>query len=355
MPTDTPGVGADDWARPAAGPPDQPGGRLWPLVSPRLLVVLLLVVLVLVLLPWLVGNFWLRVSTTALMVAALALALNLMVGLAGYPALGNMVFFGVGGYVTALLAANLHMTPAVAIALGSLAAAGYALLASRAMLSLRGSYFLMATVALNFMTLELVVVLRGITRGARGVTVPPLVTGDPSTVYDTFYFLFLALLAVAAIVLLVVRRSRLGLGLLAIKGNEDAAMMLGVPTFRYKAVAWALSAALTGAVGALHAYWIGFIDPDASFDLISSLEVFLVTLLGGPMLVLGPIVASFLYQVAGVVAWSNFTEAHLAVLGILIVVVVMYLPGGLPELPVKARAVVARIREGRHGRTARAA
>jgi branched-chain amino acid transport system permease protein len=335
--------------------PGRTPGRPWPLVSRRLLMVLVLVVLALVLVPWLVSNFWLRVSTTALMVATLALALNLMIGLAGYPALGNMVFFGVGGYITGLLAANLDVAAPAAIALGALGAAGYALVASRAMLSLRGSYFLMATVALNFLTLELIVVLRGITRGARGVTVPPLVTGDPSTVYDTFYFLFLGLLGVAAVVLLVVRRSRLGLGLLAIKGNEDAAMMLGVPTFRYKAVAWALSAALTGAVGGLHAYWIGFIDPDGSFDLIASLEVFLVALLGGPMLVLGPIVASFAYQVAGVIAWSNFTEAHLAVLGILIVLVVMYLPGGLPELPDKARGIMARLRNGRHGHAARTA
>lgn len=130
--------------------------------------------------------------------------------------------------------------------------------------------------------------------------------------------------------------------------------MLGVPTFRYKAIAWALSAGLAGAVGATHAYWIGFIDPGSSFDLIMSLEVFLIALLGGPLLVIGPIIGAFTFEVAGVIAWASFTEAHLAVLGVLMVIVVTYLPGGLPELPTRIRGIVAR-RRGTHGRSARAA
>jgi branched-chain amino acid transport system permease protein len=93
------------------------------------------------------------------------------------------------------------------------------------MLSLRGSYFLMATVALNFAMLELTQVGRALTNGPQGLTLDPVVTGSPQSVYTTFYFVFLAALGFSSVVLLLLRRSRLGYGLLAIKGNEDAALM----------------------------------------------------------------------------------------------------------------------------------
>jgi branched-chain amino acid transport system permease protein len=151
-------------------------------------------------------------------------------------------------------------------------------------------------------------------------------------VYTVFYFIFLAVLAISSVVLLVLRRSRLGYGLLAIKGNEDAAMMLGVPAFRYKAVAWALSAGLTGVIGGIYAFWIGYIDPDSVFDLLISLTVILMVLLGGRLLILGPLMGALAYTIVDVLAWREFNEARLAALGILLAVVVRFVPGGLPEL-----------------------
>jgi branched-chain amino acid transport system permease protein len=306
------------------------------------------VLLALAMVPLGMGNFWLRVATSAVVLAGLAQSLNVMVGLAGYPALGNIVFFGVGAYATALLAADAGVPPPVAIAAGGVVAALYGLLASRAMLSLRGSYFLMATVALNAATLEFVSVAKGITHGPLGVTLPPLVVGSPETVYRTFYALFIGLLVAACIALVLVRRSRLGYGLLSIKGNEDAAEMLGVPTFPYKAVAWAISAAIAGLVGGSYAYWIGYIDPGSVFDLLLSLEVFLIVLLGGRALVLGPVIAAVGFELVGVTAWSNFQEAHLLVTGALIVLVVLFLPGGLPELTDRVSSARRRVRRASH-------
>jgi branched-chain amino acid transport system permease protein len=142
------------------------------------------------------------------------------------------------------------------------------------------------------------------------------------------------------------RRSRLGYGLLAIKGNEDAALMLGVPTFRYKAVAWAASAALSGIIGGVYAFWIGYIDPESVFDLLISLTVILMVLLGGRLLVLGPIIGALAYEIVDVVAWREFNEARLAALGIALVLIVRFVPGGLPEI----YDHIARFRQSRGGR-----
>lgn len=292
---------------------------------------------VLLLLPFNLGNFWLRVMTTALMFAVLSQGMQIIFGMAGWPALGNVVFFGVGAYTAALLNLRLDVPAALAIPLGGGAAAIVSVIAARAMLSLRGSYFLMATVALNFAVLELTQVSREVTNGPQGLTLAPVVTGSPQFVYQVFYFLFLGTLLASSLLLFFLRRSRLGYGLLAIKGNEDAALMLGIPAFRYKALAWAASAAVTGVVGGIYAFWIGYIDPESVFDLLISLTVILMVLLGGRLLIFGPIVAAIAYELVDVVAWREFNEVRLAALGITLVIVVRVLPGGLPELYDHAR------------------
>lgn len=300
-----------------------------------------------VLLPFGLNNYWLRLITTGLMFGGLAHALNLMVGLAGWPALGNVVFFGLGGYGTAVLSTRLGAPPLVAIAFGAVLASMCALAASRAMLSLRGSHFLMATVALNYAVLEFVVVAKGLTNGPQGITLAPLFDGPPDVVYRMFFYLFLAVVGVSTLVLLAMRGSRLGYGLLAIKGNEDAALMLGVPVFRYKAVAWAVSAALSGLIGGIYAYWVGFIDPRTVFDLGISLEVFLMVLLGGRLIVVGPIVGALAYEIIAVSAWGRFQEARLAVLGALLVGLVVFLPGGVPDLLDRLTTFRSRLRSRR--------
>ena len=291
--------------------------------------------IVLAVTPYWLDNYWLRIVTSALMFGAMAQALNCLVGLVGYPSLGNVVFFGVGAYTAAILGEREILSPVLSIVAGGLVAGLYALLAARAMLGLRGSYFLMATVALNGLTLEVAIVARDLTGGTLGLRAPALLIGTPAEVYQAFYFIFLGLVAVSTVVLLTMRRSKLGFGLLAIRGNEDAAEALGVPTFRYKTIAWTASALLTGWVGGVYAYWIGFVDPDAVFDLVLSLMVFLMVLIGGRWLVIGPLIGAGMIEYLDVTAWSRFSELHLGVVGLGIVALVTFLPGGISELPAK--------------------
>jgi branched-chain amino acid transport system permease protein len=304
---------------------------------------------VLVVAPRLVDNFWLRTLTQALMMACLAQGLNVIYGLGGYPALGNIVFFGVGAYAGALATVNLGVPALPSVLISAATAATLALVASRAMFGLRGSYFLMATVALNALMLEVVLVARGLTGGSQGHTVPAWVNGEPTEVYLFYYFAMLGAIIAASVVLLLIRRSKLGLGLLAIRGNESAAAVLGVPTMAYKTVAWTISAAIFGAIGSIYAHWIGYIDAPTVFNLTFSIEVFLIVLIGGHFLVVGPIIAALLFETADAIGSTTLSNTHLALLGFLIVVFVLYLPGGLPDLGRRVRGIVGRspVRLGR--------
>jgi len=299
--------------------------------------------------PFALNNYWLRILTTALMFGALGQALNVLVGLSGYPSLGNVVFFGTGAYAAGVLANSFGMAPLPSVLAGAGVAAGYALLVSRAMLLLRGSYFLMATVALNALTLEIITVLRGLTKGALGLNIPPLVVGSATRVYTVFYFIFLSVAVASGMILTLLRRSKMGYGLLAIRGNEDVAQVLGIPAFWYKTAAWCISAALTGAIGGFYAYWIGFIDPSTVFDLIFSVEIFLIVLLGGRLLIWGPVLGALVFQYLSVITWARFIETHLAVLGAAIVLLVLFAPGGIPQV---AERVQVLLRSGRATRAA---
>ncbi|HRE01467.1 MAG TPA: hypothetical protein PLV68_09210, partial [Ilumatobacteraceae bacterium] len=117
-----------------------------------------------------------------------------------------------------------------------------AAITSRALLGLRSAYFLMATVALNGLVGEATVVFDGLTGGPHGIIVAPWVRGTPTHVYLVFYYAMAAAVVVIGTVSIIIRRSRLGVGLMAIKGNEDAADAFGVPTQRYKTAVWITTA-----------------------------------------------------------------------------------------------------------------
>lgn len=299
-----------------------------------------IVVLLLLSAPLALDNFWLRFATSVVMLAVLGHSGNVMLGFSGYPALGNIVYFGVGAYAGGVLSVLTLMPPIVTIPFGAAAASLLALVASPAMFALRGSHFLMGTVALNALMLEVALVLRDVTGGPLGLSVPAWVTGTPSEVYAVFYYAFVILFALSAVTLFLLRRSKLGFGLLAIRGNEDAAESFGVPTFAYKTSAWALSAAIAGAAGVVYAHWIGHIEAGVVFDLVLSIEIFVMMLIGGRWLILGPLVGALLFEFVEVQAWSRLGNINLGFVGLLIVGLVLFLPGGLPDLATRLRSAL---------------
>jgi branched-chain amino acid transport system permease protein len=147
-----------------------------------------------------------------------------------------------------------------------------------------------------------------------------------------FYYSFLALALVTLAVTIMVARSRLGVAFRCIRQNEEAANMIGIDATRAKIVAFALSAAFPGAAGALYASWVGYIDPSDVFDILNSVKAPVMVLLGGVETVAGPAIGALLYLVFEEIVWRSLLQFHAAVLGLIIVLLVLFLPSGFVDV-----------------------
>jgi len=303
-------------ARPAAGLARRPLG----------LALLLLVGAALVALPWLTSAYWVRVFTMVFMFAALAQSLNVIAGFAGYADFGNGVYFGIGAYATGFLMQQ-GLPPPLAVLVGALLAVLLAALLGLPILRLKGHYFAIATIGVMEGVRELVTNM-GFVGGGQGLNVP-IIRMSPAQFSTLIYFLMFALMVGYTALVYWLSRSSLGYGLRAIKGDEQAAAVMGIDTTRSKVIAWCLSAACTATVGGVYAIWAGFIEPGVAFDIVRGTEYFMMMLLGGAGTVFGPILGAFILQLIGNLVWSQFLHGHLAILGVVIVLIVLFLPSGL--------------------------
>lgn len=300
----------------------------WASPTVRTLVLAAALVAVLAVLPQFLSLYWLRIATGALMLAVVAQGINLMAGMLGYPAFGNVVFFGIGAYGTTISMASHGQSLAVGLLVGALTAAVLALLMGPLLLRLRGHYFAIATLGLNEATSAVVANLTGLTGGGTGMSLP-LAQGDAAAIAHASYFRFVLLFAASLAVVVALRDSRFGLACRAIRANEEAAASAGVDALRVKTATWIMSAAMTAVAGGLYARWVGFIEPTLVFDMSISVKAFVMFLLGGAGTVFGPFVGAALIETITTLAWSHLLKVHLLVLGAAIMFVVLVLPNGL--------------------------
>lgn len=290
----------------------------------------LLAAVVLVTGPLWMGPYWMRVMSAVFMLAVIAQGLNLMAGYTGYPAFGNVVFFGLGGYLTAILMVKAALPFWLAAPVATLACPLLALLLGPALLRIKGHYFAIATLGLNEATRELVANGGDLTGGGTGLSLP-LPEGGPVLNAIRFYYLFLAVMLLAMALTHAFARARLGLGCQAIRDNETKAEASGLFTMRYKTVAWMLSAAMTGAVGAIQAWWVTYIDPAAMFDMALAVKAFASLLLGGAGTVLGPVLGAFAIELLANFTWSRLLNWHLGAMGVVVMLIVLFVPHGFAK------------------------
>jgi branched-chain amino acid transport system permease protein len=282
-------------------------------------------------------SFTLQVLLLMLMFGALGAAWNLVGGFLGRISFGHCVFVGIGAYTTLLLLHHLKLTPVLGIPAGGLAAAAIAFVVGGPTLRLAGHYFAMATIALLQIGL-LVVTNWEWAGGAVGLEAPiddaPWMLLFRTKVPYYWIAIGLALLTYIATQLLV--HSRTGFYWRAINGDEAAARSLGVPADRYKMLAFVLSAAITGVWGGFFAMYVGFIDPDSMFSLTLSVQVVLVAILGGVGTLAGPWLGAALLiplsEGTRVMLGSSGQGLDLLVFGLAILLVTLFLPGGLVTL-----------------------
>ena len=274
--------------------------------------------------PLMINDYHQSFLLQVFMVIALAQAWNLISGMTGYVSFGHAAFFGVGAYAGALF-----LTWGFPWWLAVMKGAGIAALLAVPLgfltLRLRGPYFAIAMLGLNEVGRVVATLWVDVTRGGTGLTLSPELL--PSL--DVKYFTMFGLALGATLLVAWVHRSRFGLELRAIREDEEAAEMVGVNTTRDKVIAFVLSAVIPGAVGAVYVMYTRYLNPASAFDNARNIEMIVVVLFGGSGTVWGPILGAGTVMVLREILWAQFPSAHLAALGVLLLVVVLYLPGGL--------------------------
>jgi branched-chain amino acid transport system permease protein len=289
----------------------------------------IVVVAVLALLPTVVDPYSLRIVTGALMWAGLACAWNLVGGYAGYISFGHSAFFGIGAYATAMLMQRgIDLPFLVTIPVGVAAAVAVASLIGGPTMRLRGAYFAIATWAFAEMLMQLVTVL-DVTGGTAGLSLP--------TFLNELFFYYAMLVAAAAAFLGVgylVERTRFGYRLKALRDHEPAAEALGIQTTRVKVQAFGLSAGITSVFGSIYAYWVTFIDPNSVMGPEITDQMVVMALLGGLGTVWGPALGATVLWITNRYIWATFSDTviYLPILGLIIALVVLFLPNGLISL-----------------------
>lgn len=235
----------------------------------------------------------------ALMFAVMSSAWNLVGGFTGYPSLGHAAFFGIGAYSLALILGDRQLVsgyePFAWLAVVGLIGAAIAAPIAAAAMRTRSDVFAIVTITFLFVVQTLAFNLRGLTGGAQGRALP--IAPFSADGYELpFYFVLVALLALAMVLTFAAMRSRVGLALTAVRADEDKARGVGVPATGVKVAAFSVSAALTAMVGAVWAYYETFVYPQFAVDPLITIAVVLMTFLGGRATLWGPVLGALVLE-----------------------------------------------------------
>ena len=283
--------------------------------------------------PFLAPNpYILSAAVVILSYAVLATSWNIVGGFTGYISLGHAAWFGLGAYGTGLLITRAGVPSFVALALAGLLVALVAVPVGIAALRVRGASFVIVSIALVLALLLVFQSLGEFTGGSNGLVVPrPFPDLRRPEHHMLFFYLFAALLAAVLLVWWVIDRSRFGLGLKAVREDEDKAQSLGVPTFRYKLAAFVVSATFTALGGGLYALWFGDLDPIFQFSILVGSYMVLMALLGGVRHLFGPLLGAVVVGTAIEYFKIEYgdTQFHLVATGLLLAIVVLFMPDGV--------------------------
>ncbi|MBI5967144.1 MAG: branched-chain amino acid ABC transporter permease [Deltaproteobacteria bacterium] len=273
--------------------------------------------------PFGISGYWLRFITFIFMWIGLAGSLNLLTGYTGYLDFGHVAFFGIGAYTTGVLMVKLGMPFFPAMFIGAILAGILALLVGIPTMRLKGAYFAIAMLAFAEAMKQVALEFDGITGGGNGLSLPIY------TNYQFFYYMMFSAVLLIIGTTYWFERSKFGKGLMAIREAELAAEVSGVNTFSCKLIAFGISAFVAGIIGGIYAYWMTFLYPGDTFNVLITVRMIIMAFLGGAGTLLGPIIgASFLAAIEEIL-WAEFKYTYLIIVGLIVVFVVLVLPRGL--------------------------
>ena len=283
------------------------------------------------LMPLTVSDYWVSVLLDVLMWIALTESWIILSGYTGYISLGHSAFFGLGGYMMAMTYTQIPYL--LGIVLAGLTSAAFAFAIGFPFLRVRGPYFVILTLGLTELTKHIFINLEI----KLGGTVGRIIMGAPGM--HTLYYLVLIVAVLSTLTAYVVKNSRFGIGLFSIKNNEDAASALGINTSLYKWLAFGISAIFPGMIGAILALRRSYIDPYTVFSLTVSFQVIVMAFLGGLEDVEGAVDGAVVLTIVSELLWARYPYYYMIILGIIIILLVKFLPLGVVS-PIKQRIFV---------------
>jgi len=306
-------------------------------LSPKQITVGLVVLFLLLIFPMVVTQiFPLQVMILVFMYAMLGVAWNIMGGYAGMFSFGQAAFFGIGAYTSSFLLMTFHVNPWIGLIAGGAVAALVAAAIGYPCSNLRGHYFAIASIAfaeivrVHFNNWTLV-------NAAEGISLPMLDESFINFMFHNskvpYYYIMLAFLIIALVVCYFVAQSKMGYYFRAIKESHNVAEVLGVNVVRYRLIAIMISAFLSAMAGTFYAQYVLYIDPESVMLLAISVQIVLLSMLGGAGSVMGPVIgAAVLIPIAEVTrVWLGHrgTGVDMLIYGFLITIISVYQPQGV--------------------------
>lgn len=273
------------------------------------------------------NNYLLQAGTTLAMSAVLCLAWNVVGGFMGYPSFATAAFFGLGAYVGGI-SQDAGAPLALAWIAAAIGGAVFAAFLGSILLRLRGHYFAIGTIAVVEVMREVANNWEALTGGTIGLNIP-IIPGSPREAGIFFYLIMWALVAAAFVLTGILAKSKFGFSLRCIRQNESAASMVGIDVFRTKCAAFIISGLMVSTAGAVYASMVAFVEPKDVFNVLLSIEVPVMVMLGGAGTIAGPLAGAALYVLLKELVWVNFINFHSAMLGIIIIAVIYVVPGGI--------------------------
>ena len=282
------------------------------------------------------GPFPRHLVIMILLYATMSIGWNIIGGYAGQVSFGNAAFFGIGAYAAAVLLTNYQLNPWIGMLVGCLLSIVLALIVGYPCFRLQGHYFAIATIAVG----EIMVVLFtnwDYVGAAVGIYMPILKESLANFEFHTsklpYYYIMLGMFIAAIGVSLAVEKNRLGYYLRAIKDDPDGARSLGINIRKYKMIAFSISAVLTSVCGTFYAQYVLYIHPSSTMDLMMSIHLCIIVLIGGLGKLFGPVIGAFVFipltELTRVYLGSAGQGIDMILYSLLIIILAIWRPNGL--------------------------
>jgi branched-chain amino acid transport system permease protein len=305
---------------------------------------LFLILIFLATFPLYAGRYDVRVLTFILIYVVLAAGWAMFSGTTGYMSLAPAAFFGLGIYSMAMLQRELPFL--VIIAIGGALSFVFAVLVGLVTLRLKGMYFAIFTFGFVVFMTEIIQYLETRLLYQHGQQIIPVDNG-------TLFYLMVGIAVATVLVTYLIRRSRLGLAMLSIGGNEEAAEHMGVNTTMVKVFTFAISAAFMGMAGVVAAPVLIYVNSNIAFSVYYSFLPIFMAILGGMGTAYGPVVGAVILGYLDTTLRSQLFNYFMLVFGIIMVIIILFLPNGivglLPILRDKLRGLIAKVRNVNKG------